>query len=115
MDIAWQPVLILFGACVVAYFIMEIVLPSIGDGLGRVIVNFWRGAGILGSGEGKPDNPRVNGLILVFSILFVLLAAFFIIAFTGTDYGIFKLLALMFVVAMFAPLIAKRLVKRKRK
>ena len=81
----------------------------------RFMLNFWSNAGVIGAKDGSMDNARINGFVLVGSVLFILLGGIGMIAIGGLQYFQFKFLALLFVVVLLAPLIAKRLGRRNRK
>jgi hypothetical protein len=101
---------------VVAFFLLCLLaLRRFAGWLGRFMLNFWANAGVLGAKDGTMDNARINGFVLVGSVLFILLGAFAMVALGGYQYFQLKMLALLFAVALLAPLLAKRLGRRKRK
>ena len=104
-----------FLLVVVFFLLCLLALRRFAGWLGRFMLNFWSSTGVIGAKDSSLDNARVNGLVLVGSVLFLLLGAFGMVATGGFQYFPLKLLALMFVVALFAPFVAKRLGRRKQK
>ena len=101
---------------VVAFFLLCLLaLRRFAGWLGRFMLNFWSNAGVLGAKDGSMDNSRINGFVYVGSVLFVLLGMFAIVALGGYQYAQLKFYALVFVVILLAPLLAKWLGQRKRK
>ena len=108
--------LILGTLVLIAFFLLCLLaLRRFAGWLARFMLNFWSNAGVIGAKDGSMDNARVNGFVLVGSILFILLGSIGMIVIGGLQYFQFKFLALLFVTALLAPLVAKRLGRRDRK
>ncbi len=108
--------LILAVLIVFAFFALCLLaLKRFSGWLGRYMLDFWWHSGVIGAKDGSMDNARTNGFVLVGSVLFLLLGAFGLVAVGGLEYVPLKIIALAFVVAFFAPLVAKYFGGRKRK
>lgn len=103
-----------FAAMMVFFALALWLLKRFAARLAKFAVDFWITFGVVGAKDGSMGNDRVNGIVLVASAFVVLVGGMAVIVLGGTRFAAFKLLALMFVVALIAPLVAKWLGGRKR-